>query len=135
VNTGSRREGRLLMAAMVIPFVLFRVYLHSFPNTDLNVGNINVHHLFSGFLLVLAGGIPLALQVVRRRTPALLIFGAGISLVLDEWVFLIATNGSNEAYLTRPSWLGGAVMIALACTFTELAARRGTANTRDRTQP
>jgi hypothetical protein len=117
--TLHKRRWRWLLASIVITFVLLRGWLHQFPNTDLNVGAYNIHHLFTGLLLILLGGVPLAvLQGASRWLDlATVVFGVGLSMALDEWVFLIATEGSNQAYLTPVSWRGAIVMIALACGY------------------
>jgi hypothetical protein len=41
-----------------------------------------------------------------------------MGMALDEWVFLIATDGSNASYLLPVSFWGGVVMIGLACLYT-----------------
>ncbi len=104
---------------MIITFAILRAVLHVAPNTDLNVGRYNIHHLFTGLLLIVAGGIPLAIFQNHSRwlDAARLIFGAGLGMALDEWVFLIATDGSNASYLLPISFWGGVVMIALACVY------------------
>lgn len=107
---------RLVLAALLVTFAALRLWLHQFPNTDLNVGAYNIHHLFTGVLLIALGGIPLAVLQGQSRwlDAAALVFGAGLSMALDEWVFLIATDGSNTAYLFPVSWQGALVMMALA---------------------
>jgi hypothetical protein len=45
---------------------------------------------------------------------AAVVFGVGLSMALDEWVYLITTDGSNASYLLPISFWGGAVMIGLA---------------------
>ena len=120
--TFDHKRLRLLLAALLLTFVALRLWLHQFPNTDLNVGAHNIHHLFTGVLLIALGGIPLALLQGPSRwlEAATLIFGAGLSMALDEWVFLIATDGSNAAYLWPVSWRGALVLIALACGYAGL---------------
>lgn len=122
LEAGSREAGKsalLLGGAMVVTFALLRAWLHFSPNTDLNVGGYNLHHLFTGLLLVVIGGIPLAVfrRSERRLYPALLVFGAGLGMALDEWVYLIATDGSNASYLTPVSLWGAVVVIGLACAY------------------
>lgn|GEM_PF-793856 len=114
-----KRNGIILLCAMIITFAILRAVLHVAPNTDLNVGRYNIHHLFTGLLLIVAGGIPLAIFQNHSRwlDAARLIFGAGLGMALDEWVFLIATDGSNASYLLPISFWGGVVMIALACVY------------------
>ena len=113
-----RRAG-LLLAALIVPFVVLRLWLAATPDADFDVAGYNIHHLFTGVLLVVAGGVPLALfgPAGRRGDAAIVVFGVGLSLVLDEWVYLIATDGSNASYLLPVSFWGGVVMIGLAVGF------------------
>ena len=109
-----------MLCSMTVTFALLRVFLNFSPNTDLNVGRYNIHHLFTGLLLVAVGGIPLAIfqGASRKLVLARLVFGAGLGMALDEWVFLIATDGSNASYLLPVSFWGGVIVIGLACVYT-----------------
>ncbi|MEO7501162.1 MAG: hypothetical protein ABIW94_00860 [Gemmatimonadaceae bacterium] len=93
--------------------------LTSSPNSDFDVAGYNIHHLFTGLLLITAGGIPLAL--FNRNSLALdvasVAFGSGLALALDEWVYLIATDGSNASYLLPVSLKGGILMVGLAALY------------------
>ena len=122
----DRRRLRLFLLALVLPFAVFRLLLHASPESNFNVGGYNVHHLFTGLLLITAGGVPLA---VRRGPDRLLdvcagVFGVGLSLALDEWVYLIVTDGSDASYLLPVSLWGGVVMVGSACAYALLAARQ-----------
>jgi len=122
-TTSSRpikKNGIILLCSMGLTFALLRVYLSLSPDTDLNVGRYNIHHLFTGLLLIVAGGIPLAIldASARRLDLARWIFGAGLGMALDEWVFLIATDGSNSSYLLPVSFWGGVAVIGLGCAYT-----------------
>jgi hypothetical protein len=48
---------------------------------------------------------------------AAVVFAAGLSLALDEWVYLIATDGTNASYLLPVSLRGGIVMVSLATLY------------------
>lgn len=108
-----------MAGSLIATFVIIRVMLHMSPDSDFDVAGYNIHHLFTGVLLLTAGGIPLALFPGRSLLLDLsaLLFGAGLSLVLDEWVYLIATDGTNASYLLPVSLRGGIVMIALAALY------------------
>ena len=114
-----RHRSVLLLLSLVATFVAVRVCLHFAPDTDLNVGRFNIHHLFAGLLLIVAGGVPLVIGIEsrRRRDLAIVVFAIGLSLALDEWVYLIATDGSNASYWQPISFLGGALMIGLASAY------------------
>jgi hypothetical protein len=118
MHTTSRRA-LLVLAALVVPFVALRLYLHRWPDTDLNVGPYNVHHLYTGVLLMTLGGVPLALfrGTSRLLDAAAVVFGIGLSLALDEWVYLIATDGTNASYLLPVSLWGAVTMIGFACGY------------------
>jgi hypothetical protein len=115
----DRKRALLVLASLLLTFVILRAYLHTFPNADFNVGAYNIHHLYTGLLLVLLGGIPLAVFHGEGRLldVAALVFGIGLSMALDEWVYLITTDGSNASYLLPISFWGGVVMIGLACGY------------------
>jgi len=114
----KRRIG-LVLGALIVPFVLLRLGLYIDPNADFNVGGYNIHHLYTGLLLITLGGLPLALfrGASRWLDLAAVVFGVGLSLALDEWVYLLVTDGSNASYLLPVSFWGGLGMIALACGY------------------
>ena len=89
------------------------------PDSDFDVAGYNIHHLFTGLLLITLGGVPLALFSGRSLLLdiASVAFGAGLALALDEWVYLIATDGSNASYLLPVSLKGGLLMIGLAVLY------------------
>lgn len=123
----DKNRVKIVTAALLVTFTLLRLFLHTFPNADLNVGRYNIHHLFTGLILITLGGIPLALFQGEGRLLdlAALVFGVGLSLALDEWVYLIATDGTNASYLLPVSFWGGVVMIALASGYAGVLYWRG----------
>src|SRR5262245_49052413 len=115
-----KKNGVVLLCSMSLTFALLRAYLYFSPGADLDIGPYNIHHLFTGLLLIAAGGIPLAIigASTRGLEMARWIFGAGLGMALDEWVYLIATDGSNASYLLPVSFWGGVVVIGLALAYT-----------------
>ena len=114
---------------MLISFAAIRAYLWVWPEADLNIGPYNVHHLFTGTLLLAFGGIAGFVSGIagRTRDVADVIFGLGLALTLDEWVYLIVTDGSNAAYWTWPSVLGA--VVAIACGWCALQLARDSIHT------
>ncbi len=113
------RRARIVLAALIVTFVVTRVLLTMSPNSDFDIAGYNIHHLFTGLLLITTGGIPLAL-FNRNSFPldvASVAFGSGLALALDEWVYLIATDGSNASYLLPVSLKGGILMVGLAALY------------------
>jgi hypothetical protein len=115
----DHRRAKLVVASLIVTFVVTRVMLTMSPNSDFDVAGYNIHHLFTGLLLITAGGIPLAL--FNRNSFALdvasVAFGSGLALALDEWVYLIATDGSNASYLLPVSLKGAVLMVGLAALY------------------
>ncbi len=110
------RNSVMLGGVVLGTFLALRTWLWLRPNADFTVAGYNIHHLFTGLLLVALGGIPLAIfrGNTRRLDGALVMFGLGLGLTLDEWVYLIATDGSNASYLLPISFWGGVVVVGLA---------------------
>ena len=115
----DKRRALLLVLSLAVTFIVIRAYLHISPNTDFNVGPYNVHHLFTGLVLITFCGIAVVLFKERSRLldAATVGFGVGLSLALDEWVYLITTDGSNASYLLPISFWGGVVCVGLACLY------------------
>jgi len=55
--TINSRRAFLVGAALLVAFVVLRAYLHNSPGSNFNVGAYNIHHLFTGLLLVTAGAV------------------------------------------------------------------------------
>ena len=125
----ARRSTVLFVVSLVLTFVFMRIWLGIRPNADFNVAGYNIHHLFTGVLIATATSVPLVIGVSAGRLRDILVigFGVGLSLVLDEWVYLIATPGTNADYLLPVSLRGGVIMIALGAVYAVvyyLVARR-----------
>lgn len=115
-----KRRAALLVLALVGTFIALRVSLYLSPNSNFDIGPYNIHHLFSGLLLMTIAAVPLLLHVGKPLVQDLmvLVFGTGLSMALDEWVYLIATDGSDAAYLLPVSFWGGVIVIGLASLYT-----------------
>jgi hypothetical protein len=72
-------------------------------------------------MIEIPAAILLALRVggTWTRRIAAIVFGSGAAMVLDEVVYLITTDGSNQAYLTPMSLWGAVVLVGTAslCLF------------------
>jgi hypothetical protein len=115
----NTRRARIIVLSLLATFIIVRAMLHMSPNSDLDILGYNIHHLFTGLLLVVSGGIPLALfpRDSRATDAAAAIFGGGLALTLDEWVYLIVTDGTNASYLLPVSVKGGITMVVLAVAY------------------
>ena len=115
----SKKRVVLLLSSLILTFAIFRIVLYLFPATNLNIGNYNIHHLYTGLLLITLGGIPLVIFQGNHRILdiATLTFGAGLSMALDEWVYLIATDGSDKSYLLPISFWGAVLMVGFAVAY------------------
>jgi len=131
--SGVWQRALVLSGSMAVTFSVMRVYLHASPNSDFNVAGYNIHHLFTGLILLTLGGIPAVILPPAHRLARLSIalFGIGLALALDEWLYLIVTDGSNASYLLPVSFWGGLVAVALAIVYAAavyqltVRARRG----------
>ena|SRR5687767_15980299 len=122
-------EGRAAIVCrwLLAAFALTRLSLWFRPNADFDIGPYNIHHLFTGVLIMAAAGIAATTSGLgtRARDACAAVFGIGLALTLDEWVYLIVTDGTNASYWTTASVAGGvaAVGLAAAC-LTAISFRR-----------
>jgi hypothetical protein len=125
VAVTPRSRAATLGIAMGATFVVMRAYLHMSPNTDLNIAGYNIHHLFTGLILITLGGIAAVILPAghfHART-ALTIFGVGLALALDEWLYLIVTDGTNASYVLPVSLWGGFAAVTLAVAYAVVLSR------------
>lgn len=117
-NDEPRRPLVLILAPMLLTFAIQRSFLHflSHPNLHVTIRGFRVHHLFTGALIQIASAFLLAFGS-RARSLVLVALGIGSAMVLDEVVFLVFTDGSNEAYRGRASFLGAAALLGAAAAF------------------
>ena len=115
----SLKRALLLIGSLIVTFIILRVSLIISPNSNFDVGPYNIHHLFTGLIVLTLAVVPLLLFDAKGRLMDLLVilFGAGLSMALDEWVYLIATDGSDAAYLLPISFWGAIVVIGLTCIY------------------
>ena len=115
----ARRALTLLVLAMLGTVTALRVSLALSPNSDLNVLGYNIHHLFTGVLIVTACAIPLAVGVPTNRLRDVVVagLGVGLGLMLDEWVYLITTDGTNASYLLPVSFWGAVIVVGAAALY------------------
>lgn len=114
-----KRNAILLILSIGLTVIALRIALHNSPDADFDVAGYNIHHLFTGLVLIALGGIPLAIfrSTSRAMASAIVVFGVGLGMALDEWVYLIATDGSNASYLLPVSLYGSVVVVVLACLY------------------
>ena len=102
-----------VLTPLLVTFLAQRLYLHLINhNTDLYILGHNVHHLFVGIAMAVPAALVLAFPLDSDwlRLGALAVLGSGVSMILDEFVFLIATDGSNDSYL-KPISLWSAIVL------------------------
>ena len=125
-----RRNVVWLLTAMIGTVALLRAWLFVTPNADFTVRGVNIHHLFTGVLVTAVAAIPLALGSSGGTTRRLQVagLGVGLGLMLDEWVYLVMTDGSNASYLLPISGWGALIALGLASLYTIYCHSRAARN-------
>ena len=115
----AKKRSALIAGSIILTFILLRSYLYLFPSSNFDLGDYNIHHLFTGLLLITFAGLPLVLFSGNSRLLdiASITYGAGLSMALDEWLYIIVTDGSDNAYLLPISFWGAVVMIGLVLIY------------------
>jgi hypothetical protein len=128
-GAGSRKPGWrrtfVIVGTMLATFLVLRLYLHLRPDTDLFVAGYEVHHLYTGVLLMAIFGLPPMMSESRKPISMLNAcgFAIGLTMALDQWVYLITTDGTNASYITPWSLWTGALMVGLGGVYALLSRR------------
>ena len=97
-----------LLISLIGSVTVTRLHLHIFGVRHVYIRGHIFRHLFMGTLLVIPAGFTLAfgLHHAWSMIITLIIFGIGSGLILDEIVYLMATNRTDSDYLSTPSLKG-----------------------------
>jgi hypothetical protein len=106
----------LILLPILATVFSLRLYLHLVHVRHIYPGGYLVHHLFVGVLIVVPAAMLLAFGT-RHRVLARVALGLGTGLILDEVVYLVATQASDADYVSRTSLVGSLVLVSLAVVF------------------
>ena len=105
----------LLLIPMLATFVIQRLYLHFVGVHHIRANGLIIHHLFFGVMTIIPAAFVLAFGPRNRRSAVLsrIALGIGSAMVLDEMVYLTATQASDSDYTSALSLHGALVFIGL----------------------
>ena len=105
---GLRKRISYFIVSFLLTLMILRLFLFFSPFTNFNLGKYNIHHLFLGALILVVISVLLLMEIMNFIT--LILTGVSSALVVDELVYLIATDGSDSAYLSSVSWWGAGIL-------------------------
>ena len=112
----TRQTLRLILLPMLATFACQRLYLHFVGVQHVHTGGLVIHHLFFGVMLIIPAAFVLAFGPRHRASAVLsrIVLGIGSAMVLDEMVYLVATQASDSDYVSSLSLKGAMVFISFA---------------------
>ena len=105
-----KKRFQTYVISLLITVIVIRTFLTVLPFFNFNLGHYNIHHFFVGALLIIISILCLIVNIAEKFS--IIIAGIGSALVLDEIVYLIATDGSDLSYLTPLSLIGSIILNA-----------------------
>ena len=105
----------VFIGSLIITIALDRTFLWIFPGIHLYFNKYRVHHLYSGALLLILVLVLFLFGTVTNWIIALAGFSS--ALVLDEFVYLIFTGGSDIEYFSKASVVGAIIMSLVVIVF------------------
>ena len=99
----------LFLAFFLGTILILRSLLFFFPHVNLTISEINIHHLYLGVLIFIL--LTPFLLAGRKSLLIPVCLGLASALTVDELVYLVATDGSDLAYLSSISWIGMTVLV------------------------
>ncbi|HET6929677.1 MAG TPA: hypothetical protein VFI45_05105 [Candidatus Acidoferrum sp.] len=112
----SERKLLLILSAMWITFVGLRLSLHLGGVRHVYPGGHLVHHFFFGAMLLIPAAFLLVFPPRGRglRIANFAVLGVACGLMLDEFVYLLATHASDADYVSGVSLAGALVLVSSA---------------------
>ena len=112
----ARQTLLLVLIPLLLTFAGQRLYLHLIGVHHVYPAGYLVHHLFTGTLVVMPAAFVLAFGPRGRKSAVLarVALGVGSAMILDEIVYLVATQASDSDYVSPLSLQGAAIFILLA---------------------
>ncbi|HLC50289.1 MAG TPA: hypothetical protein VJI97_02570 [Candidatus Nanoarchaeia archaeon] len=111
----SKNNVHLFAASFVATLITFRAFLHFYPSANFSIGIYNIHHLFTGTIILIFSTLLLVNRINNKFV--IMMSGIGSALIADQIIYLIATDGSDKAYLTTIS-LNGAIFLGILIIIT-----------------
>ncbi len=97
--------------SLVVTLFITRFFLFLSPSTNLYLGGYNVHHLYVGAVILIFVLLMMMFNLISSFL--FIISGVGTALIIDELVYIIATDGSDASYLGFFSLAGAIIFTVL----------------------
>ena len=92
--------------------LIIRLGVKLFPDKDVTLFGIIIHHFWMGVVLVGIGWFLPNIAYV-----SVLIFGVGLGLIADHLIYMILGAGGDEEYWAKGSLIGAGAMLVLVFIF------------------
>ncbi|MDO8656301.1 MAG: hypothetical protein Q7K45_03605 [Nanoarchaeota archaeon] len=112
-----KKKIHIFTVALVLTFIITRIYLWLFPHANFNLGPYNIHHLYVGAVLLILSAIFMVAGISNKMV--IILAGISSALILDQLVFLTATDGGDLTYLGKTSLWGGAVAVLIVAVIAQ----------------
>ena len=106
-----KQRVNIFVGSLLATLIALRIFLTFSPTTNFNFLGYNIHHLFIGAFLIVVLLIFFIFGIVNNFI--IILSGVSSALVLDEIVYLIATDGSDITYLSTVSLYGAIVLASI----------------------
>tara|TARA_Y100000034_G_scaffold56314_1_gene68987 strand:+ start:151 stop:537 length:387 start_codon:yes stop_codon:yes gene_type:complete len=103
--------------SLLVTVVVVRIFLYFFPNINLTLGSYNIHHLFTGTVLLIIAFILILHNIINNYT--IILAGIATGFITDELVYLLGTNGSDLAYSSSVSFWGMVIVTGIVIIITQ----------------
>ena len=99
------------IVSLVVTLFSTRFFLFLSPSTNLYFGGYNVHHLYVGAVILIFVLLMMMFNIISSFL--FIISGVGTAFIIDELVYIIATDGSDASYLGFLSLTGTIISAVL----------------------
>ncbi|MDP3881365.1 MAG: hypothetical protein Q8Q31_00610 [Nanoarchaeota archaeon] len=124
-----KREN-LFYLLILLTILISRFAIMIWPEIDIKVFGMIIHHFWFGIVLVIGGFI----IPKSAHYPKLLLYGIGAGLIIDQLIFIMLGAGKDKEYWSIYSLLGTLIIVSIIYPFRMKLINFLALNRKDRTK-
>ena len=102
----------LFFLIFITTIIIIRFGIYAFPNIDLKLGGLIIHHFWFGIILIVVS------ILIKHKNVRLIIFAIGSGLAIDQFVFIVL-GGGDLTYWNALSTMSTIILIMIVFLWRE----------------
>lgn len=110
----KKKEIMKFAAIFLLTIVFFRILVFFVGEKSLFITGREIHHFYLGVILVMICGILFFFSKLKKiKKYSLIFFAVGVGAIVDEFTYILFTNGTHTDYSSPISYIGVIILSIL----------------------